>query len=131
MNPQSNKRLNWDLNFSFPCQNNTREETSNSFCNELRNSQSLDGAHSKKDNASWHDLTNCRSHIECQIFRGIHPLSNGHHNAWIFVFPCTDPLCSIKFCIIDIHGWCCWHISHNNANLRAINSFPNPILSHH
>ena len=32
----------------------------------------------------------------------------------------SNPSCSIKYCIIDIHGWSCWRISHNNANQCAI-----------
>ena len=47
-------------------------------------------------------------------------LGNGYHDAWILVFPCTKPSCSIKYYIIDIHDWSCWHISCNNANPRAI-----------
>ena len=48
----------------------TWEETNNSFCNELQSYRGLDGVHSKKDKASYHDLTNCYAH----------PLSNAHHD---------------------------------------------------
>ena len=45
---------------------------------------------------------------------------NNHAMCLKYHVQSSNPSCSIKYCIIDIHGWSCWRISHNNANQWAI-----------